>query len=155
MVLRSWIAVFVLVSLLCAQARAQVCRVGCPCGNACIDCSDTCRVGAGTAGREGGGDGIDATTSCLIVGGTVAGLAVLLVGWFAVLRSGILVTPVPGVPRRDGEDEDQSRVSEDGEDEEQSRVSPKRPDKEKMSPEAREIQEAIEAQENEDDGEDE
>lgn len=25
------------------------CTRGCPCGNACIDCSDTCRVGGGTA----------------------------------------------------------------------------------------------------------
>lgn len=51
------VAVAVSVGLVCwspvvVAQSGPVCRQGCPCGNACIDCSDTCRVGGGTASGE-------------------------------------------------------------------------------------------------------
>lgn len=54
------------------------CTRGCPCGNACIDCSDTCRIGAGTATNgTSGGSNSDPALVVLLVGGVILGLAAL------------------------------------------------------------------------------
>lgn len=53
-----------------------VCDIGCPCGNTCISCADTCRVGGGSASSAGGGAGYDPLFIALVLGGAFA----LLVG---------------------------------------------------------------------------
>jgi hypothetical protein len=59
-------------------ASAQTCRVGCPCGNTCISCGDTCRVGPGSArGREGETD--TALVVVLVALGVAAAVALVAV----------------------------------------------------------------------------
>ena len=66
-------------------AQAQQCDRGCPCGNTCIDCDDTCRVGNGSANGSGGRD-VDQTTLAVISVVTLVGLAagVCALVWFTL-----------------------------------------------------------------------
>lgn len=57
--------------LFTSSAFAQNCRVGCPCGNTCISCADVCRVGGGTATRDGGGT-VDPLTPVIVIGSVAA-----------------------------------------------------------------------------------
>ena len=52
-------------------ALGITCRKGCPCGNACISCSETCHKGSGSAGY----DNDEGVPVWLIVVGVVGGLA--------------------------------------------------------------------------------
>lgn len=144
LVLRWCVAVLVAVSMFCSAAWAQVCRVGCPCGNACIDCSDTCRVGGGEArsGRTG------SSNDALVVVGIVVGVAVLaasflvplaIASWSASYNTGLAETATLSAAELE-------KAKQKRRDKEKQSLR----DKAKMSPEAREIEEAIEAQESAD-----
>ena len=76
------LAAFVVALLFARSAFAQNCTVGCPCGNTCISCQDTCRVGGGNAQRGGGGSGDTTAITLLILG--AAGCIGLggLVAWY-------------------------------------------------------------------------
>lgn len=63
-----------------------VCRQGCPCGNTCIDCSDTCRIGDGSAsggsdGRESPGQDVGQAVVVLLALGVAMVVVPLAVGW--------------------------------------------------------------------------
>lgn len=88
--------------MLSAVADAKTCTTGCPCGNSCISCSETCHKDSGGA--------IDSETA-LIIGGVCLGAGLIaLVIYLAVesnsasaeietnreIGSGITVDPVLG-----------------------------------------------------------
>jgi len=72
-----------------------VCRQGCPCGNACIDCSDTCRIGTGTA-RDG--DGFQGYTPQQLATAAVIIVALIAAVVAAPIVVGILTTAPPEDP---------------------------------------------------------
>jgi hypothetical protein len=64
-----------------SSTLAQQCDNGCPCGNTCISCQDTCRVGNGSARGSGGGE--QDPTFLLVV--TLGGAAVALAAVFGLV----------------------------------------------------------------------
>lgn len=60
------------------------CTSGCPCGNTCISCSDTCRIGGGTAtnGTRSGSGSDPTLIVLLVVGSSVVALGSLLSVFF-------------------------------------------------------------------------
>lgn len=75
-------------------AQAQQCDRGCPCGNTCIDCDDTCRVGNGSANGSGGRD--PDQTALVVVG--VVSLVVFVAGIGLIIWS-LTQTSGPQGPR--------------------------------------------------------
>ncbi len=82
--MRTALAVLLLVVFTSATARAQNCDQGCACGNTCISCLDTCRVGGGDADNVGGGAAQPVDPTFAIVVGALVVLGVVAVACFAL-----------------------------------------------------------------------
>lgn len=70
-------AVLMALLLFSSSTMAQVCRVGCPCGNTCISCADTCRVGGGDARSDNPSSTQNNQTTILVVMGVLGAITCL------------------------------------------------------------------------------
>jgi len=74
--MRRVIVLALVLSFVSSLAAAKTCTGGCPCGDTCIDCSDTCHAGSG-------GDLSDGAIAAIILVPVALGVGIGILVWLS------------------------------------------------------------------------